>query len=45
VTSSELRIPLTGPGISGDLVVASTVIAKLAGAEARATYGSERGSS
>jgi uncharacterized alkaline shock family protein YloU len=39
VTSSELRIPLTGPGISGDLVVASTVIAKLAGAEARATYG------
>jgi uncharacterized alkaline shock family protein YloU len=39
VTSSELRIPLTGPGITGELVVSAAVVARLAGAEARATYG------
>ena len=39
MTSSELRIPLTCPGITGELVVSSAVVAKLAGAEARATYG------
>lgn len=39
MAASELRIPLTGPGIRGELVVAPVVVAKLAGAEARATYG------
>jgi uncharacterized alkaline shock family protein YloU len=39
VAGSELRIPLSGPGVSGELVVAPVVVAKLAGTEARATYG------
>jgi uncharacterized alkaline shock family protein YloU len=39
VAASELRIPLGSPGVSGELVVAGAVIAKLAGIEARATYG------
>lgn len=36
---SELRLPLNAEGLSGSLVVATSVAAKLAGAEARATYG------
>jgi uncharacterized alkaline shock family protein YloU len=36
---SELRLPLNVEGISGSLVVDTSVAAKLAGAEARATYG------
>jgi uncharacterized alkaline shock family protein YloU len=39
MAASELRLPLTMPGISGTLVVATSVIAKLVGTEARATYG------
>ena len=39
MAASELRIPLTGPGILGEVVVAPGVVAKLAGAAARATYG------
>lgn len=39
MTASDLKIPFGGSGISGDLVVAAAVIAKMAGAEARATYG------
>lgn len=38
MAAGELRLPL-GEGVSGDLVVAPLVVAKLAGAEARATYG------
>lgn len=37
--ASDIRIPIDGPGISGEVVVAHDVVAKLAGAEARATYG------
>jgi uncharacterized alkaline shock family protein YloU len=36
---SGLRLPLNAEGISGTLVVDTSVAAKLAGAEARATYG------
>jgi uncharacterized alkaline shock family protein YloU len=39
VAASDVRLPLTRPEISGELVVASGVIAKLAGVEARSTYG------
>jgi len=39
VATTELRIPLSQPGLAGELVVAPLVVAKLAGAEARATYG------
>jgi uncharacterized alkaline shock family protein YloU len=39
VAASDLRMPLAGPGMAGEVVVASTVVAKLAGVEARATYG------
>lgn len=37
--AADLRIPLSGAGMSGTLVVDAAVAAKLAGAEARATYG------
>lgn len=36
---NEVRLPLSGAGVSGELVVAPVVVAKLAGAEARSTYG------
>jgi len=39
MTGNEMRLPLDGSGMSGELVVAPLVVAKLAGAEARATYG------
>ena len=39
MAATELKIPLSGPGISGELVVTALVVAKLAGGEARATYG------
>lgn len=38
MAGTELRLPL-GASVSGELVVAPLVIAKLAGVEARATYG------
>ncbi len=38
MAGSELRLPL-GAGMSGELIVAPQVVAKLAGVEARATYG------
>lgn len=39
MSGSELRLPLSGDAMSGELVVAPLVVAKLAGAEAHATYG------
>ena len=38
MAGGEVRLPL-GAGMSGELVVAPVVVAKLAGVEARATYG------
>jgi len=38
MAGGELRLPLS-TGVSGELVVAPLVAAKLAGAEARSTYG------
>lgn len=37
--AADLKSRLGGPGLSGELVVSPAVVAKLAGAEARATYG------
>jgi uncharacterized alkaline shock family protein YloU len=39
MAAPEIKIPLSGPGISGEVIVAPLVVAKLAGTEARATYG------
>jgi uncharacterized alkaline shock family protein YloU len=39
VSQSDLRLPFTGPGLSGGVTVSLQVIAKLAGNAARATYG------
>ena len=39
MSSSDLRIPFTAPGLDGGITVAHQVIAKLAGKAARATYG------
>jgi uncharacterized alkaline shock family protein YloU len=39
VSQADLRIPFTGPGLSGGVTVSLHVVAKLAGKAARATYG------
>jgi uncharacterized alkaline shock family protein YloU len=39
MSGNEIRLPLSGDGMSGELVVAALVVEKLAGTEARATYG------
>lgn len=39
MASDDLTLPIEGAGPPGELVVAPVVIAKLAGAAARATYG------
>jgi len=39
VSQADLRMPFTGPGLSGGVTVSLQVIAKLAGKAARATYG------
>lgn len=39
MSQADLRIPFTGPGISGGVTVGHQVIAKLAGKAARTTYG------
>ncbi len=39
MAGAELRMPLQAEGVSGELVVAPVVVAKLAGSEAHATYG------
>jgi len=39
VSQADLRIPFTGPGLSGGVTVSLQVIAKLADKAARATYG------
>lgn len=39
MTSSEMRLPLNDAGMSGEVVITPLVVAKLAGSEARATYG------
>ena len=39
VSSPDLRIPFSSPGLDGGITVAHQVIAKLAGKAARATYG------
>src|SRR5665647_1909127 len=39
VSSADLHIPFSSPGLDGGITVAHQVIAKLAGKAARATYG------
>ena len=39
MSSSDLHIPFSSPGLDGGITVAHHVIAKLAGKAARATYG------
>jgi uncharacterized alkaline shock family protein YloU len=39
MTAADVSLPLSGPGLSGQVVVSHLVIAKLAGAAARGTYG------
>jgi uncharacterized alkaline shock family protein YloU len=39
MASGEIRLPLSAAAASGELVVAPLVVTKLAGTEARATYG------
>ena len=39
MSSPDLRIPFSSPGLEGGITVAHQVIAKLAGKAARATYG------
>jgi len=39
MASDALTLPIAGPGPEGEVVVAPVVVAKLAGAAARSTYG------
>jgi uncharacterized alkaline shock family protein YloU len=39
VSQADLRIPITGAGLTGGVIIAHHVIAKLAGQAARTTYG------